>query len=210
MRIDDLALDVMPQVMGCPSPTVERAVLDTLIAFCDRTCAYQVEQDAAPAPVGVGEVDLEIPSQTRLVKVMSVQLGNKSLQPAHRSDLDTYGQNWRTLTGTPGMYVKLSETAILLVPYLTTSSSDLLNVRFAVAPARTATAIADDFINRYRDTVVAGALQRLLEMAGVSWADPNAAARNGMRYVSGTRMALLDVGMDWTTARRSVVTMRSF
>lgn len=205
MNYSDLVSDIMPEVLGCPSVTIQRAVRDSVIDFFERSLAYKVENDPAKLPSNVQEIDLELPTKTRLIKVLTVRYGGAELQPLTREDMDRLGVDWTTLTGTPKGYTFSTPTSIRLVPYPTTSSNDKAYVRFAVAPTRVGTSLPDELGERYYETICAGAKFRLMRMPRMAWTDANLSAFNGTLFEKGINKARLDSAHDNVRAVRRVV-----
>lgn len=208
MNYSDLVSDIMPEVLGCPSVTIKRAVRDSVIEFFERSMAYKVENDPAKLPKNVQEIDLELPTKTRLVKVLTVRYGGAELQPVTREDMDRLGYDWPTLTGTPQGYTFATPTSIRLVPYPSDSTATKAYVRFAVAPTRVSTSLPDELGERYYEAICAGVKFRLMRMPKMAWTDANLAAFNGSQFEKGINKARLDSAHDNVRAVRRVVMRR--
>lgn len=203
MNYSDLVSDVMPEVMGCPEPTIERAIRDSVIDFCERGMAYRVENDPVALPANVSEVDLEIPTRTRLVRVLKVRHGSKPLDPRTRDDLDADG-DWTDIKGAPTHYTFVSETAIRVVPYPNQSTTDKLHIRFAVAPTRASVAFPDEIGEKYYEIICAGAKARLMRMPSQAWSNTNMAAAYTQIFEKGVNKAKLEANNDKIRAERQV------
>ena len=204
MNYSDLTSDVMPEVMGCPEPLVERAIRDSVIDFCERGFAYRVENDTVAIPANISEIDLEIPTGTRLVRLLTVRYGPKWLTPKTRDDMDASGFEWTERKGPPTHYTFMSETTFRVVPYPDTAKPELLYVRFAVAPTREATSFPDDLGQRCYEIICSGAKARLMRMPSQAWSNTNMAAAYTQMFEKGVNKAKLEANNDRIRAERQV------
>jgi hypothetical protein len=196
MLYSDITSETLPEVPGCPDMTIERAVRDAVIEFCDTTLCYSVDQDPVSVYAGLSEVDLELPSATRLVQVIRAQLGQTSLGRKSRDDLFAANVSWQTMTGRPSVITYASETSVRLVPIASQTQADQLYIRFAVAPTRASTAVADFVGERYFKEFTHGAKAMLLQMPGQPWSNPQLSAAYRAQFERDMREARLTVSQD--------------
>ena len=196
MLYSDLTSETLPEVPGCPDMTIERAVRDAVIEFCDTTLCYSVDQDPVSVYAGLSEVDLELPSGTRLVQVLRAKLGQNKLDRKSRDDLFSTNVAWQTLTGTPSVITYSSETAVRLVPIASAALTEQLYIRFAVTPTRASTAVADSIGERYFKEFTHGAKASLLQMPGQPWSNPQLSVAYRMQFERDMREAKLTASQD--------------
>jgi hypothetical protein len=196
MLYSDITSETLPEVPGCPDITIERAIRDAVIEFCDSTLCYTVDQDPVSVYAGLSEVDLELPSGTRLVQFIRAQIGRDRLARKSRDDLFATGAAWQTMTGRPSAVTYASETSIRLVPIADTALTEQLYIRFAVAPTRSSTAVVDAIGERYFKEFTHGAKAMLLQMPGQPWSNPQLSVMYRMQFERGIREAKLTASQD--------------
>jgi len=204
MLYSTLVPEILPEVLGCPDTTIERAIRDASIELCENALIYTVDQDPVSITKGLTEVDLDIPTGTRLVQVLRAMLGQNQLSRMSREDLFASGRAWQTDTGRPLVITYSSETAIRLVPIADQSLTEKLYLRFAVAPLRASTSIPDAIAERFYKEISYGARSNLLIIPGQPWSNPQLGMAHRSAFERGMREARL------TTSQDSVASMRRF
>jgi hypothetical protein len=196
MLYSDLTSETLPEVPGCPDMTIERAVRDAVIEFCDTTLCYSVDQDPVSVYAGLSEVDLELPRGTRLVQVIRAQLGRQPMGRKSRDDLFATNAAWQTMTGQPSVITYASETSVRIVPAASDALTEQLYIRFAVTPTRASTAVADSIGEQYFKEFTNGAKAALLRMPGQPWSNPQLSAAYRAQFERDMREARLTVSQD--------------
>ncbi len=204
MLYSDFLPEVLPEVAGCPDITVERAVRDAVIEFCDKALVYTIDQDPVVVSVGLSEIDLEIPTGTRLVQVLRAQIGRVRLDRVTRDDLYNSGRDWKTERGRPLAITYETDRSIRLVPIPDERLSDSLYVRFAVTPTMASTSVPDAIGERYFREIAFGAKSLLFIMPGQPWSNPQLAGACRAVFDRGMRDAMLDAQQDGVAARKQV------
>lgn len=202
MKYSTLVPEVLPEVVGCPDVTIERALRDAAVELCTRGYAWVVEQGADTIAVDDDEFLLELPSRTRLVGVLSIKAGATELIAATREDLDATPVDWRSSAGNWG-YTWSSGGAVRLVGVPDEARTSVW-ARFAVAPTLESTEIPDELGNRWYQALVAGAKSRLMLMQGTPWWNPELAAIHLSTFMRGVREARLFFAQDGVNAQRVV------
>ena len=204
MLYSTLVPEILPEILGCPDTTIERAVRDASIELCENALIYTVDQDPVSVTKGLTEVDLDIPTGTRLVQVLRAMLGQNQMDRMSREDLFASGRPWQTDAGRPVVITYSSETAIRLVPIADQALTEKLYIRFAVAPLRASTSIPDAIAERYYKEISYGAKASLLLIPGQAWSNPQLAMAHRSAFERGMREARL------TSSQDSVASMRRF
>lgn len=204
MLYSALVGEILPDVLGCPDITIERAVRDAAVEFCDRTLVYTVDQEPMVVQAGIAEIDLDIPSGTRLVQVLRAQIGRNRLDRVSREDLYNSGRDWKNEPGRPVAITFETELSVRLVPVPSERLVEPLYIRFAVTPTMASTSLPDAVGERYFKELVNGAKASLLMMPGVPWA--NAPLGNLCRtlFERGMREATLTASQDAVSATKRV------
>ena len=181
MEYAELLPEIMPEVVGCPNPVAKRALRNALIQFCTESEAYRLPDVRAVAVQNISEVEFDVPDQTRVVKVVSLTYEGKPLNPASETILDGTINQWREHTGTPSAFIPRTGNQVTLYP--TPESTELaLNATLALTPTQSSTSIDDAFIEAYLESVIAGALNRLMTMRGQPWANPELGVSYGYQF----------------------------
>jgi len=163
--------EVLPEVLGCPNITAERAIRDSAIEFFDATLGYKVDQGPISVTLGVETINLSVPADTRLVQVLRAQMGRRPLSRITREQLMTSGTSWQTDTGTPTAVVYGTETSIRLLPIPDQTPTEQLFLQFAVTPSRTSTQIPTPLVERYFREICTGAKSSLMLMMQKDWSN---------------------------------------
>lgn len=156
---------LLPNVIGCPEPLAQQALVDSAIAVCDQALVVQV--DLAPVPVleGVRDYELGMPPQQELSQVMRVWAGDSMLGPIPSFQ----ASGVEVMPGSPRYYYTrdIGETMnIRLLPTPDRGNAEGLRVRVATRPTRNATQFHSSLFNEWVDVVVDGALARLHDTPG--------------------------------------------
>lgn len=170
---ESLLPEIIPMVPSCPDTLIENSIRSALIEICEKTGVYQQELDPVTTIANLFEYDLEPPSGTVVHEILWVTYDGTDLEPITSALLEQRIPEWRKAgnEGTPEYFVKQSQSLFYLapVPNVTKASSTL--VRAVLKPTHTSTSCDNDVMNDYRDTIVNGALLRLLRMPGREWTD---------------------------------------
>lgn len=152
---------LLPQVVGCPEPLAQQALVDAAIHFCDATQAVVVNLDPVAAKAGQAQYELDVPSQSRLSQVHRVWFDDRQLGAVPLSEVNVI----ESVTGTPTyFYCTDVDEVLTLNLYPTPEKSGTINLRVGLKPARTATSLHASLLERWSDYIVDGALSRLMAM----------------------------------------------
>jgi hypothetical protein len=75
------------RVDGCPEPTIQEAVLDSCIEFCERSQILRQTLDGVTAVANVSEIELDLASGTKAVQVMKVWVDGSEIWPISESEV---------------------------------------------------------------------------------------------------------------------------
>lgn len=152
---------ILPQVVGCPEPLMQQALVDSAIHFCEQSLVVEAPLDNVALGAGVNNIELDLPSQQRLAQVLEVRLDDRVLAPVARS-------NFYPGDGATGMPTRYTTTdldeQLVLTLYPAPDKAYELRTKVATKPARNATSVASVLYENYAETIVDGALARLLAM----------------------------------------------
>ena len=186
---ETLLPDILPMVPGCPDTLIKNNVRAAVIELCERSSVYQLELDPLTTVGNIYEYDLEAPSGTTVQKILWVTHAGKDVEPLTSTLLEQRIPKWREGNGVPEYYVQQGSSLVWLVPIPTSTSASSTIVRAVLKPTHTSTACDDGVMNDYRDTIINGALFRLLRIPNKEWSDLQGASVFGSLFNEGTVIA---------------------
>lgn len=178
-------------VTGCSDTLIENSIRSAVIELCERASVYQAELDAVTTVANIYEYDLESPSGTSVHKIVWVAHQGIDLEPVTTTLLQQRLPNWREQNGTPAYYIQQGSASFWLAPVPSVSSVSSTTVRAVLKPTHSSSACDNDVMNDYRDTIVNGALFRLLRIPNKSWTDLSGAQVYGSLFSQGVDSAEL-------------------
>lgn len=156
---------LMPNIIGCPEPLAQQALVDSAIALCDQALIVQTDLDPIPVVANVRDYELEMPSQQELSQVMRVWLEDFMLGPIPSFQ----ASGVESIPGQPRYHFSRDVDEMLqlrLFPTPDRAYPGGLRVRVATRPTRNATQLHKSLFNEWADVVVDGALARLYDTPG--------------------------------------------
>ena len=191
MLVADFAMEVMPEVPGVTRQLAERAIVDTVRDFCDRSEAWQEVVSDAPVATGTAQYTFTFPTDAELVRVMSATTAGGVVPVVTVYEMDMQHFAWRDAKGDVVRAIIPSPTGYTVFPVPTADSA--ITLLRALRPVSDATTIPD-LVQRYRDCIVDGVVARLLRMADKPWTDFNASTYKNAMYMRGVGEARAEVG----------------
>jgi hypothetical protein len=115
----------------------------------------------------------------------------KEIEPISTNLLEQRKQNWRDADnrGTPEYFVKTSQSLFWMVPVPNETKASSTILRVQLKPTQTSTTADDELMSEYRDTIVNGALFRLLRLPSKDWTDFAGAQVYGSLFAEGIAQA---------------------
>lgn len=201
---ETLLPEILPMVPGCPDTLIETNIRSAVVELCERASVYQVELDPLTTVSGIFEYDLETPQDTSVRKILWVTHKGKDLEPLTTTLLEQRLPKWREESGVPEYFVQKSSDLFLLAPIPADTLVGSTIVRAILRPTHTSTACDNDVMNDYRDTIINGALTRLLRVPNKDWSDLQGASIYGQLFNQGVEDAERRSRNADTAVRRSV------
>jgi hypothetical protein len=186
---ESLLPSILPIVSGCPDTLVENNCRSAVIELCEKASVYQAELDPLTTVGNIYEYDLEPPSGTTVQKILWITHQGKDLEPITSTLLEQRLPKWRAGNGVPEYYVQQGSSLVWLAPIPTTTGVSSTIVRTVLKPTHTSTACDNDVMNDYRDTIINGALFRLLRIPNQAWTDLQIAGVYGQLFNEGVENA---------------------
>jgi len=192
--------DIAYRVDGCPDPTIERAVLNACIEFCEFSGVLKRTLDDETVAAGTAEVDLPIDNSEQLVSIQYVACNGSFLQPVAEADASEavlFGGS----SGQPLVFVETALGTIRLYPV--PDKSCTLSMKVSVKPSRTANYVDALLFTRWKDPIVDGALARLYSMPE-RWGSGTLASFHLNRFFQQAAGARIESSKGNTRAQRRV------
>lgn len=163
---------VLPQVPGCPNPTLDLHIRQAVIEFCRRTACYTVTLDDIRANGTDTNFDLDIPSQTQVVRLMAASVNGRDYPL-----VDTLRGQQLVRSQSPQDFL-FSADKLTVDVWPLRAAGDLIGLEAMLTPSHTASQIDSDVIAPYMQDVAFGAVGSLMMMPVAEWGNPNLAAIN--------------------------------
>ena len=174
---------VLPQVPGCPEPTVDLAIRSALIEFCEKTLIVQRDLDPVTVVKGIVDYDIDPPTGQLVTRVLRLWFKDRELTPTAPDNVHN-AEVYNTLfsgadkeRSDPRMFIQKDERTFTIYPIPKDTVANGLTVRVALKPTRTTETVEDVLFEDYAETIAQGALFRLLSMPSKPWTNgPGASA----------------------------------
>jgi hypothetical protein len=182
---ESLLPEILPMVPGCPDTLIENNIRAAVVELCDKASVYQAELDPVTTVSGLFEYDLEPPSGTSVRKILWATHQGKDLEPTTTTLLEQRLPKWREDSGLPEYFIQQNSATFILAPIPSVTVVGSTIIRAVLRPTHTSTACDNDVMNDYRDTIINGALFRLLRIPNKDWSDMKGAAVYGELFSRG-------------------------
>lgn len=191
-QIESFVNRTLPDVLGCPLPLVEQAVIDSIKDFMDKTWAVSEGFSVITATVDSYEVatlDLSsaVPTNHKIQAIKSFQFEGV---PRELIEHDLGGEGVAYLAGDYLRYEISGASEILLYP---AKVGDVYHGELICLPTEDALVVDDRLYDDWVEAIVAGAKARLFVMPNKDWTNldlvrPNEIlARRGMTRANKKR-----------------------
>ena len=201
---ETLLPEILPMVPGCPDSLIQNNIRAAVVELCERASVYQQELDPLTTVANIYEYDLEAPSGTSVQKILWVTHAGVDLEPITSSLLEQRIPKWRTEAGVPEYFLQQTSSLFSLAPVPAATVVSSTVIRAVLKPSHSSTACDNDVMNDYRDTIVNGALFRLLRIPNKDWSDIQGASVYGQLFNQGVEAAERRARNADTGVRRSV------
>lgn len=183
------------EASGCPEPLAIQVIRDAAIDFCVRSNFIQRDMDPIAAQEGIGDYDLEPPSQQLVVKIMKCWYKNYELNPVapdYIKDPAFYNANIPNnpqSTGEPLVFTQKDERTFSVYPIPKETTESALTLRISCKPTRASTSCEDSLFEDYLDVIASGALSRLVSAVGKPYSAPAMVAFYANKFFAGVNEA---------------------
>jgi hypothetical protein len=192
MKSLDLYLpEILPEVPGCPSDMAKRALLNTVIEFCEKSLIHQETLDPITALANITDYDLEAPKGYRIQKIMKMWFLGQEMEAVAPDDIgvpDAYRASisgYNASKGPPAAYTQKDVDTFTILPIPDQRYTSSITMRAALVPLRTVTETEDFLFELWSEIIGFGTKARLMLTPGKPYSNAEAATYNQARYVSG-------------------------
>ena len=172
----DLAV---PDLPGCPLTVLDVALREAAIVFCERSMAWRYDHDDIAVVAGTASYDF-VPPAGAVVHTVRYATYNDEEIAVNVGESDIWIQDWRNASGTP-KYLLGGESSLTLVPNPDVDGT--LTLKVTLKPSSDATGIDDAIYRDYRQTIVHGALSRLMISPKKPYTDTNLATYHHQLFI---------------------------
>lgn len=170
MRLSDYVRDIEPQAGGAPEPVIVRTLEQAARDFCRRSGIWRQDLDPVSLTADEAQYDFDAPFGADVEFIVHAYYGESALS---RTGLNVLLAASRSgATGAPTHIAAETGQQFRLYPTPDSSATKTVTVHAALVPTREE---VPDWLARYRDALVYGALWRLMEAPGQPWSNVQAA-----------------------------------
>jgi hypothetical protein len=200
----DIADDVLPLLAADPShPVALRMIGEAVAELCITTDVWREEASRLTVTPGQATYDISPNStDTKVARVISVFLDGSPLPIRPTDWLDANVNGWRSAQGTPVYCTQRHPDEVQLVPAPTSRHLRGLTMELSLQPSRAGVGIPSWIYSRYRETIVDGAVAKLMLMPDKPWSNLAMGEFRLGRFQTG----MAGISTDTATSFRSAIT----
>lgn len=191
IKFEDFLSDIIPMVPGCPDSLIIQNVRQAARELCEKASCYLEDLDPITVVNGLYEYDLDAPRNTDIHKLKWALLDGRYMEFSSTALMAQRYPNWRekNKTGVPKLIAQIRPNAFWLCPVPQNKIKNGLVIHAVLKPSQKSVVLEDRIANEYRDTIVNGALFRLLRLPSKDWTDLGGAKVYGALFQDGIREA---------------------
>lgn len=182
---------IQPFLVGCPEPTIDQALVDAAIRFCEDSKAIHERGEPFLAQAGVSGYEIEAPTQQRVTSIRDVFVNGKRVNPIVGEVVPPASSNTAKPTHYYGSRVG---GEFLLQLYPTPDAAYEVVVDAAFAPVRNATQLDDDLLDLWVEAMVVGVIAKCAVLPNQPFTDIAAASAAGISFTGLAAKARREAG----------------
>jgi hypothetical protein len=197
---------VTVDVPAAAIPSVEVAVRDTCIDFCERTLLLQVDHDPITVIAGESTYEFSPPDGYVVSKIMKMWLADEPIYPVAADYVDDSGyvERGSTYEADPCAYLQKDARSFSLLPTPKETVRNGLVMRVAIKPTRETAEVDDVLYDDYAEIIGYGAKYRLLMSPGKEYSNPQLASAFKGLFDHGMSRARARMTKNHTRAQMAV------
>ena len=211
--ISDLRPRVQLHLSGCPTPVIDRYLLDTTIETCEKTLAWQYEQPPVKLSPGGCEYRYDTRWEAEVHALQSASVNDSMLIPATVQQIMDCSPRWPnediSRRSRPRLITSLDADHFAVAPSPDGDEEYIVRAITYLKPLRTSRTMDKAVLDELEECIVYGTLWRLLEIPNRPWSNNELSTMHGRHYMQliALRRSRTNIG----TARASLkVRLRRF
>lgn len=208
VSFSELFPEVLAVAPSCPDPTIVRALRNATRELCKEAKCYRYTIENETVQADESEFEFYVPDDTVMVSPIELTINGLPLLPTSIQLLNQDDSDWRTASGAPKEYIRTWDQmgVIRLYPIPEETYTTVgLRGQVALKPTRTATVIDETFLDRFEETIIHGALSKLLMIEGKRWYSPQQGQYHEFKFTDYKESAKRLANSDDMPKRRTVV-----
>lgn len=209
-NITDFLPDVRIEVAGAMDGVITSAVRKTIREFCRKTTRWRVDLPDLTLVLGQtvyvpGDVatTIQLPTDGELALYAGAKQNGIPLTPTRKEDMDAIQFNWQVEQGSQMQRFYPSDPLTFNVWPIPTDVTFPVQIRAAFMPTVDAATCPDFIMDDWQETITAGAVSRLLNMADQEWTDLKTAALKRVEFLEGAADAQIQLDRGFATKVRT-------
>lgn len=164
--------DVMPDVYGCPEPTVERHLLRAARDFCTRTLCWRLDLDTITTIASTPDYQIGVPSQSEAFKLVAATLNGQDMGLEVANGTSAADRR----RGNSGSSRVLTADMVTATVMPTPAAGLPLILTALLRPSNAAQGVPNFLGDQHMQILADGALSTLLTINRAEWANAGLAA----------------------------------
>ncbi len=170
--VDSLLPRVVVHAYSAPNNFVRQAIVDSAREFCRETRFWREDLAAVDTVVDQASYTLTLPTDSEVVDFNDIYFSTKRrLLPKTMRQMDAINQQWRTQTGEPYYFQRGNNADVKLIYIPQAIEVGAIQANATLQPTSTATTIDDKILADFDETILHGALYRILRVPNKNWSD---------------------------------------
>jgi len=185
--IADIYEYIAPEVMGCPEPLIERAVVKTARKLCNHSLIWDETEEILPAVATIKTIKFDVAVEnTEIASIDYVKYNGFPLTVTTEQELNELVPFWPDDTGEPTHYIpNINGKTARLYPVPTTTDADAITYKVTLRPAINATQLPSFMTTDFLEVLIDGALMILMRMSKEAWYNPAESERRRKELKKG-------------------------
>ena len=172
--------DISPSVPGCPQPLIISHLRNAAIKVCERTLLWRHVDPGFDLVPDVYEYAYSKPVSADVQAVFAASVNGEPLEVLTLEQAQLNYPKWaQTDSAQPLSICQVMPNRFVVMPPPDDAETYTVRMTYALKPTRTATSINTAVLNELRSSIIHMALQELLVMPNVAWADRELATYHG-------------------------------
>lgn len=189
--------DARLHLPDCPEPVIEHHLRKAAIELCARSKRLRVGLPAFSTEAETAAYVLDPGEGLGIVEIITASVDGDPIDPAIESEIASIS-GWQDETGTPDQYFMIDDATVRL--WKTPDAAYSVKIAVAVKPSLDATGVETWFADRYRNSIVSGALALLMAIPEKRWSNPTLALYHGGLFEAGVTAATAEAIKSGTSA----------